>query len=81
MFLRSLVKLSPFQSEILPPNSGTTKKGLCRILVLSQSGILDFLLPSGYYLPKNRGGETYFAPFSVRPEGAPPPEIDAYAST
>ena len=57
------------------------KKGLYRVLVLSQSGISDFLLPSGYYLPKNRGNQTYFAPFSVRSEKAPPPglpKIDAY---
>ena len=28
--------------------------------------------------PNNRGGQTYFAPFSIRPEGAPaPPKIDA----
>ena len=51
----------------------TKKQGLRRILNLSQSVILDFLLPSGYYLPENQGGQTYFAPFSVRPEGAPPP--------
>ena len=71
-----------FQSEILPPNSGEDqKKSLRRILDLSQSRILDFLLLSGYYLPENRGGQTYFAPFTVRPEGAPPPappKIDAY---
>ena len=39
-----------FQSEILPPNSGEDQKMVfCRFLVLSQSGIFDFLLPSGYY--------------------------------
>ena len=60
----------------MPLNSGEdqkTKKSLRRILVLSQFRILDFLLPNGYYLPENRGGQTYFAPFSVRPEGAQPP--------
>ena len=38
------------------------------------------LVPSGHYLPKKRGGQTYFAPFIVRPEGAlapPLPEIDS----
>ena len=54
MFLQSLVKLNNFfQSGILSPNSGEDKKSLCGILVLSQSGNFDFLLPSGYYLPKN----------------------------
>ena len=39
-----------FQFEILPQNSGENqKKGLCRILVISQFRISDFLLPSGYY--------------------------------
>ena len=31
-------------------------------------------------MPKNRGGQTYFAPLSVRLEEAPPPQIDAYGS-
>ena len=63
-----------FQSRILPHiQVKTKKKGLrCCILVLSQSRISDFLLSSGYYLPKNRGGQTYFAPFSVSQEGALP---------
>ena len=62
------------QFRILPPNSGKDqKKGFRCILVLSQSGISDFLLPIGYYLPKNRGGQKYFAPFRVKPEAAPPP--------
>ena len=72
----NLIRL--FQSGILPPNSDQDqKKDLRRILVLSQSGISDFLLP------KKRGGQTYFAPFSVRPEGAllpRLPEIDASAN-
>ena len=71
-----------FHSGILPPNSGEDqKKGLRHILILSQSGISDFLLPSGYFLPKNWGGQTYFAPFSVKSKEALPPippKIDAY---
>ena len=77
MFLRSLVKLNSlilFQSRILPPNSGEDQKqGLCCILDLSQFRISNFLLPSVYYLPENRGSQTYFAPFSVTPKGALPP--------
>ena len=34
--------------------------------------ISDFWLPSKYYLPKNRGGKTYFAPFKVRLRGHHP---------
>ena len=56
MLLRSLNLIILFQSRTLPPNSGEDKKNLRRILFLFQSGILDFLLPSGYYLPKKRGG-------------------------
>ena len=77
MFLQSLVELNDSIScWNFAPNSGENQKkqkSICRILVLSQSRISDFLLPSGYYLPKNRGGQTYFAPFSVRPEGMLPP--------
>ena len=75
MFLRRLVKLNSISvRNILPSNSGEDQeKGLCCILVLSQSGILDFFLPSGYYLPENWGGQTYFALFRVRPDGALPP--------
>ena len=80
MFLWSLVKLNNFTSvwEFAPKIRCRGKKGLRRILVLFQFGILDFLLPSGYYLPKNQGGHIYFALFRVRPEGVPPPQIDAY---
>ena len=86
MFLQSWLNLIIiFQSGFLPQNSGKDqKKGFRRILVLSQSGISDFLMPNGYYLPKNQGSQTYFVPFRVRPEEAPPPlspEIDAYAPT
>ena len=49
------------------------KKSLRRTLVLSQSGISDFLLPSKYCLSNNRGGRTYFASFSVRLKGRRPP--------
>ena len=73
MFLRSLVKLNNSISvQNFSPNSGEDqKKSVRHILVLSQFGISDFLLPSGYYLPENRGGQIYFAPFSVRPKGVP----------
>ena len=71
MFLRSLVKLPKFCPQI---QVKTKEKGLRRILVLTQSVISDFLLPSGYCLPKNRGGQTYFAPFSVRSKGMPAPQ-------
>ena len=72
MFLRSLVKLNNSISDwnFAPKFRWRPKKGLCCILVLSQSGILHFFLPSGYYLPKNREGLTYFAPFSARPKRA-----------
>ena len=68
MFLSTLVNLVIlFQSGILPPNSGEDqKKGLRCILDLFQSKVLDFLLQNGYYLPQNRGGQTYCAPFGVR---------------
>ena len=58
MFPRSLVKLNNSISfRNFAPNSGEDqKKGLSRILVLSQSGISDFLLLSWYYLSKNGGG-------------------------
>ena len=76
MFLQSLVKLN---NSISVRNFAPKfrwrpkKKGFRRIVVLSQPGTSAFLLPIGYYLPKNRGGQTYFAPFRVRPEGPPPP--------
>ena len=75
MLLRSMVKLNNSISvwNFTPKFRRRPKKGLHRILVLSQSGISNFLLPSGYYLPKNRGDQTYFAPFNVRLKGALPP--------
>ena len=44
------------------------------------------LVPSGHYLPKKRGGQTFFAPFSlrVRPKEAPsssPLKINASGSS
>ena len=39
------------------------QKGLCRILVLTQSGILDFLLPSGYC--QKTEGTRHISPHSV----------------
>ena len=75
MFLRSLVELNNSISVrnfgILPPNSDedqTKEKGLRRIPVLSQSGISDFLLPSGYYLPKNEGPDV-FRPLQSQTQG------------
>ena len=67
MFLQIVVKLN---NSILVQNFGILlKKFKCRpkyaqrrILVLSQSGILDLLLPSGFYWSKNQGSQTYFAP-------------------
>ena len=71
-----------FQSEILPPNSGEDlKKGLRRTLVLSQSAISDFLLPSGYYKPKKPRGLDIFCPLQCQMRGSSnprPPKIDAY---
>ena len=86
MFLRSLVKLNNSISvcNFAPKFRLRPKKRLCCILDLSQSGISDFLLPSGYYLPENQWSQTYFAPFSVRPEGALPPGppiVDTYDCT
>ena len=58
----------------------TRKKVFATLWFLSQSGISDHVftlsakLPSEHYLPKNLGGQTYFAPFSVKLEGAPPPQ-------
>ena len=81
MFLRSLAKhnLMLFQSEILPPNSDEDqKKSLSHILVLSESRISDFLLPSGYYLPENRGGRHILPPSVLDPRGRHPPKIDTY---
>ena len=49
-----------FHSRILSLNSGEDKKKKKKVfaaLAHSQSRILDFLLPSGYYLPKNQGGQ------------------------
>ena len=64
MFLRSLVKLndSILVWNFVPKFRWRPKKSFRRILVLSQSWISDFLLPSGNYLPKNWGDQTYFAP-------------------
>ena len=77
MFLRSWLNLIILlQLGILPSNSveDKKKKGCYCILVLSQSRISDFLLPSRYYLPENQRIWTYFAPFSVTFKGAPPPD-------
>ena len=75
MFLRSLVKLNNSISlRNFAPNSGEDKKK--RIFAAFGSiSVRNFGFPVAkwvlLYLPKNRGGQTYFAPFSVRPEGAP----------
>ena len=56
-------------------------KGTAMYIDVDLSGISDFLLPSGCYLPKSRGSQTYFATCSVRSKKAPPPgipKIDAY---
>ena len=58
MFLQSLVNLNNSISvqNFAPKFRCRQKKGggvFTCILVLSQSGILNFLLPNGYYLPKN----------------------------
>ena len=38
-------------------------------------GLAFFWVSSGHYLPKSQGGQTYFAPFSVRPKGMQPPRL------
>ena len=85
MFLQSLVNLIIlFQSETLPPNSRKDKKkSFCCILVLSQSRISDFLLPSGYYLPKSEKARYISLPSVSDARGAAPqpPKIGSYEHT
>ena len=38
-------------------------------------------MPSGHYLPKKLGSQTYFAPFSVRPKGATPSPLEINAKS
>ena len=84
MFLRSLVKLNNSISlRNFAPNSGEDKKkGYSPHLALSQSGISDFLLPSGYYCTcqKTEGGRHISLPSVSGPRGRLPPplKIDAY---
>ena len=60
-----------FQFGLLPPNSGKDhqKKGLRHIPVRSQSGITDFLLTSGYCLPKTEGTRHISPPSASDPRG------------
>ena len=51
-----------FQSKILPPNSGENKKGLCRILVLSQFGISISCNQVGISCQKNEGARHILPP-------------------
>ena len=74
MFLQSLVKLNnsiSFWNFALKFRWRPKKKNSSPHFGSNSVWNFGFLVASGYYLPKNRGGQTYFAPFSVRPKGAP----------
>ena len=83
MFLRSLVKLNNSISvRILPPNLGEDQKKKKNVFTTFWFYLsLEFRIcccQVGITCQKTEGCHTYFAPFSVRLEGALSPKIDAY---
>ena len=84
MFLRRLVKLN---NSISIRNFAPQMQVKIKKRSLPHSGSISvrnfgFFVAQWILLAKISRGWTYFAPFSVRPEGAPPPlKIDAYDST